>query len=175
MDAEKTSSKLSATFTNISIAVAAIGAILGGYYAIQDQMHDRNMTTAREVMTDVMGEQDLLTAAEFNAYVARQESRSTTIQAFTLDYMASIDSSLILIMPQLAATDASILKRLAAMEAKIDANKLPNTEDKLDRVWQFLEAQAKQDSTRKRHNEIMELLRKINADKLKSRQGDRVQ
>src|SRR5690606_33293794 len=79
MDAEKTSSKLSATFTNISIAVVAIGSILAGYYAIQDQMHERNMTTAREVMTDVMGEQDLLTATEFNAYVAKQESRSTTI------------------------------------------------------------------------------------------------
>lgn len=175
IDVEKKSSKFSTTAQNISAGIIAIGAILAGMYAIADQFHERNMTTAREVMTLVMDEEDLLTAAEFREYAEKHEARSKTIQAFTLDYMASIDSSLIIILPQLAATDQTIIKRLATIEAKVDANKLPNTEDKLDRVWQFLEAQAKQDSTIKRHKEIMHLLRKINEEKLKARQGDRIQ
>lgn len=175
MDLEKKSSSFKATALNISAGITAIGAILGGVFAIQTVFHERNMETAREVMTQVMDEQELLTAAEFREYAEKQEARSKTIQAFTLDYMASIDSSLILILPQLAATDQAIFKELAILNTKVDANNLHTTEDKLDRVWQFLETQAKKDSTLQRHKEIVGLLKKINEQKLKARQGDRIQ
>ena len=175
MDAEKSSSKLSTTITNISIAVGGIGIILTGFYEIQDTFTERNLATAREIMTEVIQAEGLLTAADFNAFVKNQENQRNTVHAFTLDYMAGVDSSLVIILPQLAATDRAILKRLGTIEAKVDANKLPNTEDKLDRVWQFLEAQQKQDSTAQRQKEIMDLLRKINIQKLKTQQGDRVQ
>lgn len=175
IDAEKTSSKLSATVANVGVAIGGIAIILGGVYKIQDMSDERSRVTAQEVMREVIQEENLLTAAEFKAYVDDQTLHRSTVEAFTLEYMASVDSSLVIILPQLAAIDRNIMRRMGVLETKIDANTLTNTEDKLERVWQFLEAQAKKDSTAQHQRDIMELLRKINTEKLRSKQGDRIQ
>lgn len=169
------SSKWSSTATNIAAMASAVGVILGVYYVHEDRMEERKKEDAREIMREEMQNANLLTAPEFQKYVDGERVHRLNTEAFILDYMASVDSALLLVLPSLADADRAIIKRLALIETKIDAQKQPNTDAALDRVWRYLEAQAKTDSTRQQHEEVMRILREINQKKLGARSGDRFQ
>jgi len=175
MEIEQKSSTWKTTATNFAGIATAVGVVIGVYYTYEEKATERKKEDAREVMREEMQAADLLTATAFHEYVAAEKAHRIEVEAFTLEYMASVDSALVLVLPSLAQTDAEILRQISLLATKVDAQKAPSTDVAMERVWKYLEAQRAQDSTTQRHTEVMQLLRQINERKLATKSGDRIQ
>lgn len=170
-------SKWSMTATNISAIVAAVGAIIAGMYGIAEHFHTRQLQSAREVMQEVMAESDLVTGAQFAQYVQDQTTHRTTVEAVMLGYMEEVQGSLLIYLPALAESDAQIIRRMDLIETKLDTRSLDPIELRLERMWRHMEEQARTDSAKARHQEIMNAVRRINAERyqIPLKSGDRSQ
>ena len=177
MSATETTSKWSMTAGNISALVAAIGAIVGGMYAIADHFHSRNLQSAREVMHEVMAEADLVTSAQFTQFVTDHTTHRTTVEAIMLGYMEEVQGTILIYLPALAESDAQILRRMDLIETKLDTRSLDPIEARLERMWRHMEEQARTDSAKARHAEIMNAVRRINEQRyqIPIKSGDRAQ
>lgn len=176
MSIEKKSTSWRQTAGNFAAIVTAVITIIGGYYKIDEMNHERRLVEARTVMEETIQEAGLVTAAQFNEYVKSEENRHRQVEGFTLDYMATVDSSLFIVLPALAEIDKSILGRLSLIEAKIDANAEADTESAIRQVWEYLDEQAAKDSTEASNNELMRELRAMRRELVnRPKFGDRIE
>ena len=175
---EKTTAKITSFHQLLLAAGATIGCVIGGFIWVEKSIVERQSTTiSEEVIEKISKEISPLSSEEFYNYVKDNEARQSTVEAFSLDYMSTVDSSLMIILPQLAVNDKIILKRIALIETKFDASKAPDTESALTKVWVYLDEQAKRDSAEARHIEIMKMLQEINEKKfiVPGKKGDRIE
>lgn len=160
----------------ITAAFLTVSLIVGGYVGLEKQITERNAERISEAtIKSIKKELNPISRTEFLEFRRRDSIQRLNAELIALNYMNRTDSMLIVIndAPKMVKL---LNKRFDRLETKVEVRELPNEDDQLARIWEFLKKREIQDSTAHQLEEMMKEIRELNRQKIQNiKSGDRAE
>lgn len=156
--------------TTASAVIFAVWGIIDGYVArdkaAKKEAAEQQLVDFKAAVSDIV-----VTKEEFQNYIDSEALRHKATSDFMVATATGIDSTLILILPSIANSQASLERRLALIENKFSDK---NPDGEYSKIWNYLQEKDRTDSSNKMQIQIIDQLNKMNRGRLEVITGDRV-
>lgn len=166
---------LSSIWGVLTIAGTIVAGVIGGYWWLQDSIVERqSKVISAAAIAEIKKEINPLSMAVYREDRRKDSIERLNAELLAIEFMNRTDSLNLVVESEVTARIAQD-RQLGRIETKVDANAMPREDDKLARIWEFLQTKTATDSALQEMDKRWQKIQESNARKLEQvKSGDRI-